>query len=164
MAPPLGLTAAGINALNSHSLATEGYEPSGYWAFFNETGAGRVLDAHVIFSIQAHRGKSNGLIAIQQDSFWSVMYTDNDPMYWKTVYGPTGALDAFVEADKMAPTGGFVSDNVSCPSPFQLEMRNPKQSKFFPSCRTEKSTISSSQPNGAATIPASTIIGLYTAT
>lgn len=91
VAPPLGLTAAGINALDSHSLATEGYEPSGYWAFFNETGAGRVLDAH-------------------HDSFCSVIYTDNDPIYWRTVYGPTGALEAFVEADKMAPTGGFVSD------------------------------------------------------
>nr|AUW31311.1 putative alpha/beta-hydrolase [Cladonia uncialis subsp. uncialis] len=90
-APPLGLNAAGINALNAHSLATEGYEPSGYWAFFNETGAGRVLDAH-------------------QDSFWSVIYTDDDPTYWRNVYGPTGALEAFLEADKMAPTGGFVSD------------------------------------------------------
>ncbi len=147
--------------LDSHSLATEGYEPSGYWAFFNETGAGRVLDAHVTFSTQAHRGKSNGLIATQQDSFCSVMYTDDDPIYWRTAYGPTGALEAFVEADKMAPTGGFVSDKVSRPSPFQARV---SKSQAFHSCRTEKSTIASSQPNEAAMIPASTIIGLSTAT
>ena len=46
-APPLGLTAAGIAALNNYTLATEGYEPSGYWSFFNRTGAGKVLDEHV---------------------------------------------------------------------------------------------------------------------
>ncbi|KAK3167934.1 hypothetical protein OEA41_004380 [Lepraria neglecta] len=46
VAPPLGLTAAGIAALNAQTLATEGYEPSGYWSFFNETGAGLVLDTH----------------------------------------------------------------------------------------------------------------------
>ena len=40
------------------------------------------------------------------------MYTDNDPVYWKTVYGPTGALEAFVKADKRAPVGGFVSAKV----------------------------------------------------
>ena len=50
VAPPLGLTAAGIAALNAQTLATEGYEPSGYWSFFNETGAGRVLDTHVSFA------------------------------------------------------------------------------------------------------------------
>ncbi|KAL8705589.1 MAG: hypothetical protein Q9225_008018, partial [Loekoesia sp. 1 TL-2023] len=89
-APPLGLTAAGIDALNARTLATEGYEPSGYWAFFNQTGAGYILDKH-------------------QDSVWSVLYTYNDPLYWKTVYGPTGALKAFIEADKRATTGGFVT-------------------------------------------------------
>ncbi|KAG8533950.1 uncharacterized protein KY384_001692 [Bacidia gigantensis] len=88
--PPLLLTAKGIDALNAETLATEGYEPSGYWAFFNQTGAGKILNDH-------------------QDSFWSVMYTNDDPTYWKTVYGPTGALKAFVEANKRAPTGGFVS-------------------------------------------------------
>lgn len=46
-APPLGLTAAGIDALNARTLATEGYEPSGYWAFFNQSGAGYILDKHV---------------------------------------------------------------------------------------------------------------------
>ena len=43
---------------------------------------------------------------------WSVLYTNDDPVYWKTVYGPTGALEAFVEANKRAPTGGFVSSEV----------------------------------------------------
>ncbi|KAL8728162.1 MAG: hypothetical protein Q9181_005436 [Wetmoreana brouardii] len=89
-APPLGLTAAGIDALNARILATEGYEPSGYWSFFNESGAGYILDEH-------------------QDSVWSVLYTNNDPLYWKTVYGPTGALEAFIKADKRATTGGFVT-------------------------------------------------------
>ena len=51
VAPPLGLTAAGIAALNAQTLATEGYEPSGYWSFFNETNAGRVLDMHVSFAV-----------------------------------------------------------------------------------------------------------------
>ena len=46
-APPLRLTAAGIAALNAETLATEGYEPSGYWAWFNETGSGKVIDQHV---------------------------------------------------------------------------------------------------------------------
>ena len=46
-APPLRLTAAGIDALNNFTLATEGYEPSGYWSFFNRTGAGKVIDEHV---------------------------------------------------------------------------------------------------------------------
>ena len=46
-APPLGLTAVGIAALNNLTLATEGYEPAGYWSFFNRTGAGKVLDDHV---------------------------------------------------------------------------------------------------------------------
>ena len=50
-APPLlDFTAAGIAALNAQTLATEGYEPLGYWSFFNETGAGRVLDTHVSFA------------------------------------------------------------------------------------------------------------------
>ena len=40
------------------------------------------------------------------------MYTDDDPTYWKTVYGATGALQKFVEADKRAPVGGFVSQEV----------------------------------------------------
>ena len=47
VAPPIGLTAAGIAALNAQTLATKGYEPSGYWSFFNETGAGHILDMHV---------------------------------------------------------------------------------------------------------------------
>ena len=46
-APPLKLTAQGIDMLDEVTLQTEGYEPSGYWKWFNETGAGRVLDAHV---------------------------------------------------------------------------------------------------------------------
>ena len=50
-APPLKLTAQGIDKLNDVTLQTEGYEPSGYWKWFNETGAGRVLDAHVSISI-----------------------------------------------------------------------------------------------------------------
>ena len=33
-------------------------------------------------------------------------------MYWKTVFGPTGALEAFVKANKRAPVGGFVSIEV----------------------------------------------------
>ncbi|CAF9934994.1 MAG: hypothetical protein HETSPECPRED_009423 [Heterodermia speciosa] len=89
-APPLGLTAAGIAALNNYTLATGGYEPSGYWSFFNRTGAGKILDEH-------------------QDSFWSVLYTDNEPLYWKTVYGPTGALESFVKSNKRASTAGFLS-------------------------------------------------------
>ena len=52
-------------------------------------------------------------IATQQDSFWSVLYTDNEPLYWKTVYGPTGALESFVESNKRASTAGFLSAAVS---------------------------------------------------
>lgn len=48
------------------------------------------------------------MAAFQQDSFWSVIYTDNDPLYWKTVYGPTGALKAFVGANKRAAGGAIV--------------------------------------------------------
>lgn len=46
-APPLSLTAAGIAALDAKTLATDGYEPLGYWAWFNETGTGEIIDQHV---------------------------------------------------------------------------------------------------------------------
>ena len=36
-------------------------------------------------------------------------------MYIKNDFSPTGALEAFLEADRRAPTGGFVSAEVrSC--------------------------------------------------
>ena len=40
------------------------------------------------------------------------MYTDDDPTYWKTVYGATGALQSFVKAGERAPVGEFVSAEV----------------------------------------------------
>ena len=40
-------------------------------------------------------------------------YTNDEPLYWKTEFGPTGRLEAFIKADKRAPTGGWVSDEVT---------------------------------------------------
>ena len=50
-APPIGFTAAGIAAMNEQMLAAEGFEPFGYWSLFNETGTGRLIDAHVRLSL-----------------------------------------------------------------------------------------------------------------
>ena len=52
-------------------------------------------------------------MVIQQDSFWSVLYTDNEFLYWKIVYGSTGALESFIKANKPASTAGFLSTAVS---------------------------------------------------
>ena len=46
-APGVSYNKAGIDALNAQGLATRGFEPFGYWSFFNRTGAGVISDAHV---------------------------------------------------------------------------------------------------------------------
>ena len=89
---------------------------------------------------------------------WSLFYTDDPPVYWKTDFGPTGALKAYLEADRKAPTGGFVSAEAGLMLPTLL-----KHGADVP-LRKKRSTTASSTPSAVATTPRSTSSGRSTAT
>lgn len=67
-----------------------GYETLGYWQFFCEDGADRVIKDH-------------------SESFLSIVHAA-DPQIWKTDFCPSGALKACLTADKQCAVGSYLSD------------------------------------------------------
>ncbi|KAF5376027.1 hypothetical protein D9615_007725 [Tricholomella constricta] len=67
-----------------------GYEVFGYWSYFAEEGA--------------HKGIEKNF-----DSFYSLLLAE-DPKLWLSHVAPTGALKAWVEADKRTPTAPYLSE------------------------------------------------------
>ncbi|TCD71230.1 hypothetical protein EIP91_011708 [Steccherinum ochraceum] len=65
------------------SRRTVGYELFGYYEFFTEDDAPRVLDEH-------------------WDSFLSLLFSD-DPSHWRTDMGPRGKFKEWVEHDRRSP-------------------------------------------------------------
>ncbi|KAF7969817.1 hypothetical protein HWV62_25942 [Athelia sp. TMB] len=86
--PPL--FAADFAALSTATKAAVGYETFGYWPFFNEDDADKLIESRL-------------------DSFSSVGFS-NDPTLLRTEFAPVGALKAWLEADKRAPPCTYLSD------------------------------------------------------
>jgi pimeloyl-ACP methyl ester carboxylesterase len=67
-----------------------GYELYGYWLFFSEPGADKVIESHF-------------------DSFTSVLYP-SDPKSWITHLAPVGALKAWLLADQTSPLPPYITE------------------------------------------------------
>ncbi|KAH9894458.1 alpha/beta-hydrolase [Cubamyces lactineus] len=81
-----GFDVAAALAFNKQNFQSELF---GYWVFLAEDGAKNVVDAHL-------------------ESLLSIWYT-SDPTLWKTVLSPTGALKAWLQADKKAPLASYIT-------------------------------------------------------
>ncbi|KAI9001416.1 alpha/beta-hydrolase [Trametes punicea] len=81
-----GFDIATALAFNQQNFQSELF---GYWVFLAEEGAKNVVDAHL-------------------ESMLSIWYAA-DPTLWKTVLSPTGALKAWLLADKQAPLASFIT-------------------------------------------------------
>ncbi|KAH9929177.1 Alpha/Beta hydrolase protein [Fomitopsis serialis] len=69
-----------------------GYETYGYWQFFCEDGADKVIEDHL-------------------ESFVSLLYP-SDPAIWKTDMGPRGTAKAWLLSDKKTPLPSYLRDEV----------------------------------------------------
>ncbi|KAF7982643.1 hypothetical protein HWV62_27081 [Athelia sp. TMB] len=116
--PPL--FAANFDALSAATKAAVGYETFGYWRFFNEDDADKLIESHL-------------------DSFFSAGFS-SDPTVRRTEFAPVGALKAWLEADKRAPPCTYLSDEVCidvlwrCPSKanaFSTLQERAIQKEFF---------------------------------
>jgi pimeloyl-ACP methyl ester carboxylesterase len=76
-------------AVNAITKQMVGYEIMGYWAFFSEEGADKLIETH-------------------WDSFYSIVFAQDETL-WVTNFGPTGALKAWVTADKTTLVGSFLT-------------------------------------------------------
>ena len=43
---------------------------------------------------------------------WSVVYTNDEPIFWVNDFNPKGKLKAFLQADRRAPAGEFASAEI----------------------------------------------------
>ncbi|KDQ63390.1 hypothetical protein JAAARDRAFT_29416 [Jaapia argillacea MUCL 33604] len=68
-----------------------GYEIMGYWAFFSEDGADKVIEEHI-------------------DSFYSIVFPQ-DPRTWITDLGPLGSLKAWLLANKTGPPPEYLTED-----------------------------------------------------
>ncbi|KAJ3145114.1 hypothetical protein HDU89_007530 [Geranomyces variabilis] len=78
-----------LDGLLAQTRQLLGYELLGYWKFFAEDGADKIIEQHI-------------------DSFLSFLYT-SDPMLWTTDFAPVGALKANLLADKQVPFASYIS-------------------------------------------------------
>ncbi|KZP02305.1 alpha/beta-hydrolase, partial [Athelia psychrophila] len=81
---------ADFAALSTATKAAVGYECFGYWPFFNEDDADKLIEEHL-------------------DSFLSVGFS-NDPTLLQSDFAPVGALKAWLVAGKMATFGAYITD------------------------------------------------------
>ncbi|KAL6301146.1 Alpha/Beta hydrolase protein [Sparassis latifolia] len=73
-----------------HLKGLFGYELFGYWLFFSEEGADKIIEEH-------------------WDSFINIVYP-SDPAYWRTDLAPVGALKAWVLADRALPPVSYLTE------------------------------------------------------
>ncbi|KAJ3485012.1 hypothetical protein NLI96_g5268 [Meripilus lineatus] len=78
-----------IHGMLAFTKQAVGYELFGYWLFFAEDGSEKIVADHV-------------------DSTLSILYPSN-PAIWVTDLAPTGALKAWLLADKKAPLAPYIS-------------------------------------------------------
>lgn len=109
-----------VNAILELTKKTFGYELFGYWLFFSEDGADKVIEKHVsTLNLVNCYGSFTHFSSLQWDSFYSVLFP-SDPGSWKTDLAPRGALKAYLEADKKGPLPPYVTEEVRLDIPLYL--------------------------------------------
>jgi pimeloyl-ACP methyl ester carboxylesterase len=78
-----------VDAINAMTKQMVGYELMGYWIFFSEEEAHKLIETH-------------------WDSFYSIVFAKDETL-WRTNFGPTGTLKAWLAADKTTPVGSFLT-------------------------------------------------------
>jgi len=76
-----------VRATNAFTKQMVGYELMGYWLFFSEDGADKLIEAN-------------------WDSFYSLIFAQDEGL-WVTDFGPTGSLKAWLTAGKTTTVGAF---------------------------------------------------------
>jgi soluble epoxide hydrolase/lipid-phosphate phosphatase len=109
--PGGNLTLQNIKQINSMIKANNGYEIFGYFIFFNEEDAPKILDAHVR-AIDFEGCYSIMLTGMKSESMRSLMFT-TDADIGKKYMGAEGGTRIWLEAGKVAPAVSYFSPEVS---------------------------------------------------
>lgn len=104
-----------LAAVNTMTKQVLGQESFGYLSFFVGDEAGCLLDQHVSLQMAFLKGLlflgSVLMSILQSESFFTLFYPA-DPVLWTDHVGPTGAMEAWLRADRQGPKAPYITDEV----------------------------------------------------